>query len=395
MTQSLTSIVPTIALIAVLAMAPVAPEAGNTLFLIAGALGLFLMWPEAMAQVRRPIVWMPLAGLVLVAAAYGTSAGADGLAGLLYFAPLLAIWPLVTLLQSSERPQLTLISGVLALCGASGAAIMAMFEVQSTGTTRAGELVANPIHFADVALLVGFTALIGALVVKSPWRFMFGLAPVMAVIAVLLSGTRGAVVAVVAMLAIAVVTAALLRLFSLRLLLVLGVCLLVAVGGFLMLGGAQISGVQRVLADIAATLSSGAPTDSATALRLQMYLGGFRAFLEAPIVGHGPLTFTAVANGLADSSFGGAPHLHSDLVDMAASAGLFGVGAYVLFLLAPILEIIRSPEKPGKRANVVLVATLVAGFFTMGLTNAMFGILTVTVTFAAICAITGLLAAPE
>jgi hypothetical protein len=31
----------------------------------------------------------------------------------------------------------------------------------------------------------------------------------------------------------------------------------------------------------------------------------------------------------------------------------------------------------------------------MGLTNAMFGILTVTVTFAAICVITGLLTDPE
>ncbi|WP_240549730.1 O-antigen ligase family protein [Devosia salina] len=395
MTQGLRSIVPTIALIAVLAMAPVAPEAGNMLFLVAGALGFSLMWPEAIVQVRRPIVWMPLAGLVLVATAYGISAGANGLVGLLYFAPLLAIWPLVTLLQSSGRPQLALLSGVLALCGASGAAIMAMFEVQSTGTTRAGGLVANPIHFADVALLVGSTALIGALVVKARWRFMFGLAPVMALIAVLLSGTRGAVVAVVAMLAIAVVTAVLHRLFSLRLMLALGVCLIVVVAGFLVLGGAQISGVQRVLADIAATLSSGAPTDGSTALRLQMYLGGFRAFLEAPIVGHGPLAFTAVADGLADTSFGGAPHLHNDLADMAASAGLFGVGAYILFLLAPVVEIIRSPEKPGKRANVVLIATLVAGFFTMGLTNAMFGILTVTVTFAAICAITGLLAAPE
>ena len=115
------------------------------------------------------------------------------------------------------------------------------------------------------------------------------------------------------MLAIAVVTAALLRLCSRRLLMISAVCLIVAVAGFLMLGGAQVSGVQRVLAHIAATLSSGAPTDSATALRLQMYLGGFRAFLEAPIVGHGPLAFTAIADGLADTSFGGAQHLHSDL----------------------------------------------------------------------------------
>ena len=85
MTQSLKSIVPLIALIAVLAMAPVAPEAGNTLFLAAGAIGLLLMWPEAIVQVRRPIVWMQLTGLGLVGVAYGVSAGIEGLVGLLPF----------------------------------------------------------------------------------------------------------------------------------------------------------------------------------------------------------------------------------------------------------------------------------------------------------------------
>ena len=395
MTQSLKSIVPLIALIAVLAMAPVAPEAGNTLFLAAGAIGLLLMWPEAIVQVRRPIVWMQLTGLGLVGVAYGVSAGIEGLVGLVYFAPLLAVWPLVTLLRESERSQVALLLGVLALCGASGAAIMAMFEVHATGTTRAGDMVANPIHFADVALLVGFASLVGVLAIKSTWKFVFLLAPAMALIAVLLSGTRGAVVAFVAMLAIAAVTGAIVRLYSRRWWLILGICLSIAVAAFLMLGGAQTSGFQRVLADIAATLSSGVPTDTSTAIRLQMYLGGLRAFLEAPIFGHGPLAFTAVADRLADQPFGGAPHLHNDLADMAASAGMFGVVAYGLFLLAPIVEIIRAPDKPAKKAGIVLVATLVGGFFVMGLTNAMFGILTVTVTFAAICVVTGLLADPE
>jgi O-antigen ligase len=395
MTQSLKSIVPLIALIAVLAMAPVAPEAGNTLFLAAGAIGLLLMWPEAIVQVRRPIVWMQLTGLGLVGVAYGVSAGIEGLVGLVYFTPLLAVWPLVTLLRESERSEIALLLGVLALCGASGAAIMAMFEVQATGTTRAGEMVANPIHFADVALLVGFASLVGVLAIKSTWKFVFLLAPAMALIAVLLSGTRGAVVAFVAMLVIAAVTGAIVRLYSRRWWLILGICLSIAVAAFLMLGGAQTSGFQRVLADIAATLSSGVPTDTSTAIRLQMYLGGLRAFLEAPIFGHGPLAFTAVANRLADQPFGGAPHLHNDLADMAASAGMFGVVAYGLFLLAPIVEIIRAPDKPAKKASIVLVATLVSGFFVMGLTNAMFGILTVTVTFAAICVVTGLLADPE
>jgi O-antigen ligase len=395
MTQGLKSVVPLIALIAVLAMAPVAPEAGNTLFLVAGIIGLLLMWPEAMAQLRRPIVWMPLTGVGLVGVAYGVSAGIEGLGGLLYFAPMLAVWPLVTLLRQWERSQVALLLAVLALCGASGAAIMAIVEVQATGTTRAGEMVANPIHFADVALLVGFMSLVGIPVVKSPLKYFLLLAPTMAIVAVLLSGTRGAVVAICVMLAAAAFSIALLRVYPRRLILVCGAGLLALIAIFLALGGAQISGIQRVLVDISDTLTFGAPSDYSTEVRLQMYLGAFRAFLESPFFGHGPIVFTAAADRLADTPFGGAPHLHSDLADMAASAGLLGLGAYALFILAPIIEAARAPDMPGKAQNIVLVATLVAGFFTMGLTNAMFGILTVTVTFAAICVVAGLIAGPE
>lgn len=390
MTESLKTVLPTIALVAALAMGPVAPEAGNTLFLVAGCIGLVAMWPEARMQVNRPIVWMPLLGVLLVGLAYGLSAGLDGLAGLAFFAPMLAIWPLVTLSNIAQRRQTMAMAGLLALCGASGAAIMALFEVQATGVQRAGEMVANPIHFADVALLVGFVALMAVGAFKTPWRFAFLIAPVMAGIAVVLSGTRGAIVAMVAMVVMALLAGAVLRVYSRRVMLAMAIAIALALAVVLALGGNQIYGIQRVFDDIAATLASGAPTDHSTSLRLQMYLGAFRAFLDSPVIGHGPLAFTAVADALADTSFGGAPHLHNDLADMAASAGIFGLTAYALFLAAPIAEAIRAPAVAGRRAHIVLAVTLVSGFFVMGLTNAMFGILTVTTAFAALCVVAGL-----
>src|SRR5690606_4982713 len=120
----------------------------------------------------------------------------------------------------------------------------------------------------------------------------------------------------------------------------------------------------------------------------------FRAFLEAPLFGHGPVAFTAVAERLADTPFGGAPHLHNDLVDMAASAGTVGLAAYVLLLLAPVLEALRAPASALTPWAIVLALTLISGFLVMGLTNAMFGILSVTTTFAAICVVIGLLTGP-
>jgi O-antigen ligase len=392
MAHFLRNFLPTIALISALAIAPVAPEAGNVVFLAAGGAGLIMMWPAAINELRRPIVWMPLGGLALIGVAYSISAGPVGLVGLAYFAPLMAVWPLVSIARSIEQPQYPLLIGALAFCGAGAAAIMAINEVLVTGASRAGGLIANPIHFADVALLTGFVALFGMIPERSAGKFVLLLAPLLAAMAVALSGTRGAVVAFVAMLVTAMVIAVIVRLYRPRMFLLIAAGLAVAVAAVLLLGGAQISGIQRVLADVADTLANGMPTDSSTALRVQMYVGGLRAFLEAPVFGHGPLEFVAAAERLADIPLEAPPHLHSDLVDMAASAGILGIFAYLLFLLAPMVEAIRMPAGPAKAWTVVTVASLVVGFFCMGLTNAMFGILNLTTTYAAICVITGMVA---
>jgi O-antigen ligase len=384
-----------IAFVAVLAISPVAPGAGNVLFLCAGGASLLLLWRHLPHCLNRPVVWMTLLGLVLLAIAYG--AGSDsigGLIGLAYFAPLVAIGPLVVGVRG-EAGHWGRCIGVLALSGAAGAAIVAVNDVVVTHTLRAGETVANPIHFADVALLVGFCSPIGFVWGRGYSRYLFLLGPLLAMVAVLLSGTRGAVVAIVAMLSAAAIIAVFVGLISSRKMGIgLGVVILIG-ASTLLLGAGQISGVQRVLSDISEVLRFGLPTDTSTSDRLQMYLGGFRAFLRSPLFGNGPVNFTAVAGRLADVPFEGAPHLHNDLADFAASAGTLGVIAYLLFLTAPLLEVMRAPDSRQKPGMIVVVGTLMVGFFVMGLTNAMFGILTITICFTAICIIVGILIEPS
>lgn len=381
-------------LVATLAMAPVAPEAGNVIFLGVGGLSILLIFSQAGAQLRRPIVWMPLLGLVLIALSYGIGSGSfEGLIGLAFFSPLFAIWPLLAAADDMKSVDQSGLVGVLALGGAAGAGVIAVMEVMATGTTRAGGVVANPIHFADVALLVGFMACAGLIAKGGKWRFLFLMGPALATVAVVLSGTRGAVVAIAAMLAVAFIMLVAQRLVSIKAALVS--LLALAVGGAvaLWLGADELSGIQRVLLDMANVVQTGLPTDESTSIRLQMLTGGAKAFLEAPLFGHGPLTFVGRANELSSLPFGNWPHLHNDLADFAASAGVVGLVAYVLFILAPIVEVARSASSSTKPLILVLISTLVAGFFVMGLTNAMFGILTVTVTYAAICVVTGILVA--
>lgn len=381
-----------LALVAALSLSPVAPEAGNVIFLAVGGLSILLMFPRWATQIRRPVVWMPLLGLVLIALSYGIGGRSfEGLIGLAFFAPVFAVWPLLTATHQIERDEHAGLFGILALGGVAGAAVIAMNDVAATGTVRAGESIANPIHFADVALLVGFLACTGMLRVGGKSRYLFLLGPLLAAVAVILSGTRGAVVAVAVMVAIAGVMIVVLRLVSVRSALITVAALVMAGLIAALLGAAQLSGIQRVLIDIADVLRTGLPTDSSTDIRLGMMRGGWEAFLLSPVFGHGPLNFTAVANEFSGLPTEAWPHLHNDLVDFAASAGILGLFAYVLLMAAPIIEVARMPRIPAKAPILVLISTLIGGFFVMGLTNAMFGILTVTTTYAAICVITGIL----
>lgn len=69
---------------------------------------------------------------------------------------------------------------------------------------------------------------------------------------------------------------------------------------------------------------------------------------------------------------------------------MLGLVAYLLILLAPLVEAMRAPASPERRGLVVIAAALTAGYFVMGLTNAVFGILTLTTMYAAVCLVIGL-----
>ncbi|MCZ4346758.1 O-antigen ligase family protein [Devosia neptuniae] len=382
-----------LAIIAALVMAPVSPEAGNILFLIAGGLALFSLRKADFVTFGRPIVWMPLLGLGLLGLAFSAGAGTiRGLEGLLPFAPILAIWPLIMLPRDTRQVDPEYIA-MFSFIGTAGALAIALNEYLTTGVARAGASVANPIHFADVALLAGFLSLVGLIYVQSVWRYLFLSGPVLAALAATLSGTRGAVVALVLMAMIAVVLAGALRIINLRIFIAAGVVTAIALLIGFAAGLGQTTGVQRVMLDIADVLQTGLPTDASTAIRLSMYKGGVNAFMTSPIFGHGPFGFVdAAAAGMDAPLFVGAPHLHNDILDFAASAGILGLIAYGLFMLAPLVEVLRAPPSATRSGLLVVVSTLVVGHFVMGLTNAMFGILTVTVYFAAVCVIVGVLA---
>lgn len=367
-----------VAMSCALTIAPIAPEIGNIGFLSANIVALFLLSPK---EISRPIVWMPLAGLAIVTIAYIAATGSiAGAYGALYFAPLLAIWPMISLGNDIRFDGAR--TGLMALGGVTGTALVALIEKATTDTIRAGESVANPIHFADTALFVGFFCLIGLVCSKGPYRYLYLSGPIICVATLLLSGTRGALVALAVMSLFGILAAAFSGFITRRVVMSSIVVVSLAAASAIPLGVMQTSGVQRFMP------ASGMIADKSLIERLEMFEGALRAFLDAPIVGHGPFDYVGAASSRADHPFA-APHLHNDMADFAASGGILGLAAYFLFLLAPMVETLRSALGANRRALIAFTATLTTGFFVMGLTNAMFGVLTLTVLYATFSAVIG------
>jgi O-antigen ligase len=80
-------------------------------------------------------------------------------------------------------------------------------------------------------------------------------------------------------------------------------------------------------------------------------------------------------------------HLHSDILNLGVSAGVVGLIAYGLVLLAPVVAAATSPRDGQFRGRLFLALSLSAGYLCCGAVNLLFGfefMTTMYVCFAAI-----------
>ncbi|WP_332689150.1 O-antigen ligase family protein [Devosia sp.] len=380
-----------VALAAGLALPTVFPEAANILFLIASGLALVLSEEKAgwMDLIRRPGIALPLLAIALLCVAFALTASTpQHLFAAFYFLPLLMIFPLVALFERSGQIVTVETIGLSASVGAAGAAGVALVDSIILGEVRAGTLVNNPIHFAALALVVGFVALVGMSSKKPAVRLAVLVAPSLSLLAVVLSGSRGPMFAALplAALAIALVIGRVSRQRALFALYCLAATAIIAV---LI---AWFTGVfQRfaVFAELPQLLTGGTTNDSSTSERLQIYSAAWRAFLDSPIFGHGLIDLTTpVLQYMPEGAvLGDYQHLHNDLADFAVAGGALGLAAYLLILVAPIVEVVRRGIWMRHPDALYLALVISTGFFCMGLTNATFGILSQTTLYAFVTAL--------
>lgn len=360
------------------------PEAGNVSVILAQVLALGIcFFTASWTDLRRPASLMPLAAAALLLFAFSiTATSALHLVSILVFAPLFLVGPLVTAFgRASFRIGPGLI-GALAAIGAGLALLVSIYDVFFLRLDRAGASIANPIHFADVVLVLGFLSLL-ALFGQPRLRWLALLGAGFALAAIVLSGSRGAMVTIIPVALVALFLAALWGGIPRKGWIAVGVVAVLALAG---IGVAIQTGwgpAVRIVQTATAIVDKSEVTDASDNQRMLMYRGAYNAFLQSPFYGHGMIGFAKIAADTLPPELN-APvydHLHNDIADFAVTGGLLGIIAYFCILLAPLVEALRS-NGPGRRPAILAASSLSLSFFLMGLTNATFGILMLTVTFA-------------
>jgi O-antigen ligase len=386
-------------LVGALALPTIAPFTAVYVALIAAIL-CFWLYARSLPKLLMHPSYLAVAAacLALAFTVPFTWRSAGELMIVVWILPVLIPLGVVAALIKEPRFGVPVVIGAFCLVGAGGAVAVGAYDALALETTRAGGE-NNPIHFAGLATILGFGALIGIFQNDSRWRFIFLLGPVIGAAAVLLSGSRGPILSVLVLFGL---TMPLLAYWFRHAWLVWTVPLVAAVAivaTILIVVPGQnhyvldaINSTQAAVRYLVqsnfATMSQGpANIDGSTWQRLIFLRGAFDAFGDSPIIGHGAgqlISAAAVHFPPGYDHLGG--HLHADIANFAVVAGAFGLLGYALMLIAPFLAVFYAKDPELKRAVLLLAITLSAGYFTLGLTNAVFGILAQTLLYGVLLA---------
>jgi O-antigen ligase len=225
---------------------------------------------------------------------------------------------------------------------------------------------------ANGLLALGFIAAGAALFLPGRKGLAYLVAPAAAIIATVITGSRGPLVAVPFL-------GLLLTWFLWRhrfgadrrallpsagvlvLLGVIGIAALATRGGSIVaIGSGLLSGEQVV--------------DETTGYRFALYAAGWQSFLQSPWIGHGWANIMPSVEALLDSEMlRELPQLHNDVINFAVAAGVIGVAAYFVIVSAPLVGALLGPRDSLRTFRLYAASVLVITYMGGGLTDLMFG----------------------
>jgi O-antigen ligase len=277
----------------------------------------------------------------------------------------------------------------LASLGVLVALAVTLFQLYVIGAPRADNILFGAILLANTAIVLGFIALIGTMT-DGPYRWGYLLMPVIGLVVAGLTGSRGPLLAVVPLMVIAAIFMARHFRISAWIAGLSAAGLVAAGGGIIWAMQSRALTIFSAIGEVLAGRDVSSLVDETTRYRFDLYVAGYHAFLQSPIVGHGWARLMSAAWPFlpADKApYVSLPQLHNDVVNFAVAAGVIGVGVYLLFLAAPLAGILRSPRDSQFNVRLYGGLVLVTAYIFDGLTDLMLGFEFHTAIYACLAAI--------
>lgn len=268
---------------------------------------------------------------------------------------------------------------VVCLLAALVAFVAGAYESVVLGVGRVG-LGNNPIHYGTLAAMVGGMALVGVVAVQSRWRYLFLLGPVFGIGAAILSGSRGPLAGALALAGMG--TLFLLYWYRADRWLRISVAVVVVIG-VAMVSYLVATGNDRITNLASTALNIFRFTGGSDDIRAALYGSAIHVLGQSPVfgVGFGQIMQAAQELYPEQSEVFGLDNLHADWANFAAMGGGMGLLAWLLLLGAPLLLLLDRAARRD-RPIVLGAVLLVTGQATLGVSNAMFGVLPQTVMYA-------------
>lgn len=302
------------------------------------------------------------------------------------FIALALFVPLRRWMADGARPGNAARLATLALAGAIVCLVFAIYETWLMAVVRAGASTVDPIRFAATAIILGFLSLVGVREVPGKLRWLYLLGPVAGCAALMLSGSRGAMLAVPLLAVAAAFYLIESRRRALLVLLGLGAAGIVFVLAAESLGFARLGSLVHTAGQI---LSGQQPDDVSTAIRLAIYKAGLAAFADSPLIGHGWSQITAAPQAyfVDPVALAAYSHLHNDVLDFIVATGIPGIAIYALIIVAPVAGAFASPRDGQRRVRLYATGILSGAYLVGGQSSLMFGFEYQTVLYVALAAI--------
>jgi O-antigen ligase len=340
-------------------------------------------------KAAQTAAWLLPAAYCLLAVSFILNARTPvDLAALANFVMLVLYWPLAAALRRFAMPSNVQYVARCGLAGSIIAAAVAVYQVHFTGLPRATGFFSDSIWSADAAVVLGFLTFIGVFTAGGWWKAAFALGPLLAVLVVVLSGSRGPLLAVPFLILITSTLA--FKRWYVALLLGCGATAALAVTTVLFWpeGIARLTSLVTMSNEVA---GGGTVSEQSASIRLALLRGAWQAFWSSPLLGHGWAHFgDVIAPYVGEFDLAQSEHqfhLHNDLANFAVGAGILGILAYFGILIAPLAGALLSPRDSQFGARITGTALLGGGYFICGLTNTLFGFEFLTTLYVALAAI--------